>query len=202
MKKGMLIWNLVLTGLTGFLLFIHFTGGQKSGKTAAGGQSAAKSGDTRQFRIAYFEMDSLATKLELVKNVKSELSKREEAMTSELDRLGRNFQDKYNYYLSQGQAGTLSQTQSEAASQELKKLDDDMKLRKQQLEQDYSDYMVRRQNEIKSKIEAFLREYNKGKDYSYIISYEQGLFYFKDTAYNITADVISGMNAMYPPEKK
>jgi outer membrane protein len=123
-------------------------------------------------------------------------------MTAEMDRMGKQFQEKYNYYLGQGQAGNLSQTQSEAASVELKKLDDDMKSRKQQLDQEYSDYMVRRQNEIKSKIETFLKEYNKGKDYTYIVSYEQGLFYYRDTAYNITADVISGMNSLYKPEKK
>jgi outer membrane protein len=61
--------------------------------------------------------------------------------------------------------------------------------------------MVRKQNEIKTKIEAFLKEYNKTMNYSYIISYEQGLFYFKDTAYNITADVVKGLNLQHKPVK-
>ena len=95
----------------------------------------------------------------------------------------------------------MTQAQVDAASAEMKKMDDDMKARKQQLDQEYNDLMVRKQNEIKTKIEAFLKEYNKTMNYSYIISYEQGLFYFKDTAYNITADVVKGLNLQHKPLK-
>ena len=83
----------------------------------------------------------------------------------------------------------------------MKNLDDQMKSRKQALDSDYSDFVMRRQNEIKSKIETFLKEYNRTKDYSYIVSYEQGLFYYKDTAYNITADVVKGLNELYKTKK-
>ena len=83
----------------------------------------------------------------------------------------------------------------------MKNLDDQMKSRKQALDSDYSDFVMRRQNEIKSKIETFLKEYNRTKDYSYIVSYEQGLFYYKDTAYNITADVVKGLNELYKTKR-
>ena len=61
--------------------------------------------------------------------------------------------------------------------------------------------MMRRMKDVKTKIENFLKEYNKTKNYSYIVSYEQGLFYYKDTAYNITSDVIRGLNEMYKSKK-
>ena len=83
----------------------------------------------------------------------------------------------------------------------MKKLDDDIKNRRQQLDQEYNELMVRKQNDIKNKIEGFLKEYNKTKNFSYIISYEQGLFYFKDTAFNITTDVIRGLNQYYKSGK-
>ena len=81
-------------------------------------------------------------------------------------------------------------------------MDDEIKQRKQLRDQEYNDFMARRQNDIKSKIEKFLKDYNKDKNFSYIVSYEQGLFYFKDTAYNITADVIKGLNEMYKASAK
>ena len=202
MKNGLIIWNVVLTLVAGYLLFTQFGSGKKN--SGLGGKSSGK--DTayanKQFRIAYFEMDSVAANFEMVKEVKTELGKKEEEISNEIDRLAKNIQQKYTYYQNQAQAGSLSQAQSEAASQEMKKLDDDMKIRKQQLDQDYNDFMMRRQNDIKSKIEGFLKEYNKSKDYSYIVSYEQGLFYLKDTVYNITADVIKGLNEIYKPQKK
>ena len=53
-----------------------------------------------------------------------------------------------------------------------------------------------------SKIEAYLQEYNKNHNYTYIVSYEQGLFYYKDSVNNITADLIKGLNERYKPSSK
>ena len=199
MKNGMLIWNVILSGVVAVLLFLHFgSTGKKSGGKTTDKDSLRNPG---QFRMAYFEMDSVASNFDLVKEVKTELAKKEEEINREVDGLTRNFQYKYKYYQDQAQAGTMTQAQVDAASAEMKKMDDDMKARKQQLDQEYNDLMVRKQNEIKTKIEAFLKEYNKTMNYSYIISYEQGLFYFKDTAYNITADVVKGLNQQHKPVK-
>lgn len=199
MKNGMLIWNVILSGVVAVLLFLHFG---SSGKKSVGKTPNKDSlGAPGQFRMAYFEMDSVASNFDLVKEVKTELAKKEEEINREVDGLTRSFQQKYKYYQDQAQAGLMTQAQVDAASAEMKKMDDEMKARKQQLDQEYNDLMVRKQNEIKTKIEAFLKEYNKTRNYSYIISYEQGLFYFKDTAYNITADVVKGLNLQHKPVK-
>jgi len=200
MKNGLIIWNVVLTLLVGYLLFNQF--GSKKKSTSGSHTAINDTSSNRQFRIAYFEMDSVAANFSFVKEVKEELRKKEDANNSELEILSKNIQQRYNYFQSKAQAGSLSQAESETASMELKKMDDDLKVRKQQLDQDYNDYMVRRQNEIKTKIETFLQDYNKDKGYSYIVSYEQGLFFYKDSAYNITTDVIKGLNASYKPQKK
>ncbi len=202
MKNGLIIWNVVLSLLAGWLLFAQFSSKKKSNSSVVKTTTGDTASGNRQFRIAYFEMDSVAANFQMVKEVKAELNQKEEEINAEIDRLSKNLQQKYTYYQNQAQAGTLSQAQSEAASMELKKLDEDMKARKQQLDQEYNDFMVRRQNDIKTKIEGFLHEYNKAREYSYIVSYEQGLFYYKDTAYNITGDVIKGLNELYKPKKK
>jgi outer membrane protein len=147
--------------------------------------------------MAYFEMDSVAANFELVKELKTEMLKREEAINAEMEKLARNMQQKYNYYQEQANTGVMNQAQSEAAGRDMKNLDDQMKNRKQSLDAEYGDFVVRRQNDIKSKIEAFLKEYNENQQYSYIISYEPGLFYYKDTAYNITEDLVKGLNEKY-----
>ena len=95
----------------------------------------------------------------------------------------------------------MTQAQSEEATQDVMKMQEQMKSTKQALDQDYNEFVVRRMNDIKTKIELFLKDYNKNKTWSYIIAFEQGLFYFKDTAYNITADVIKGLNELYKNKK-
>ena len=200
MKNGLIIWNVILSLVAGYLLIGQF-GSKKNNKKGTDGTHSESTSSGNQFRMAYFEMDSVAANFDMVKELRTELSKKETEINAELDRLNKNMQQRYNYYQNQAQAGSLSQAQSETASQELKTLDDQIKNRKQQLDQEFNELTMRRQNDIKSKIEDFLKKYNQTKNYSYIVSYEQGLFYLKDTAYNITPDVVKGLNELYKPKK-
>lgn len=201
MKNGLLIWNVVLSLVAGFLLIMHFSS-KKSNTSSSKKIMGDSTNSGQQFRMAYFEMDSVAANFDLVKNLRTEMSKKEEAINTEMTNLTKAIQQKYTYYQNLAQAGNLSESQSDVASKEMKGMDDEMKNRKQQLDQDYNNFVMTKQNEIKTKIEDFLKEYNKTKSYSYIVSYEQGLFYFRDTAYNITTDVVQGLNQKYKLIKK
>ncbi|MBL7746335.1 MAG: OmpH family outer membrane protein [Chitinophagaceae bacterium] len=201
MKNGLLIWNVILTLVAGYLLFNHFSSkkGNNAGGKSGGIDTAAINS---QFRLAYFEMDSVANNFEMVKEVKTELSRKETQISVEIEKLAKNLQQRYAYFQNKKDNGTLTQQEAESASAELNKMDEDIKIRKQQLDQDYFDFKTRRENEVKKNIENFIKEYNKDKKYTYIMSYEPGLFYYKDTALNITADVIKGLNVSYTPAKK
>lgn len=201
MKNGLLIWNVILTLVAGYLLINHFS--SKKGSSAGvknGGNDTASVNS--QFRLAYFEMDSVANNFDMVKEVKNELSKKESQITNEIEKLAKNLQQRYAYFQNKKDNGTLTPQEAESASAELNKMDEDIKIRKQQLDQEYFDFKTRRENEVKKNIESFIKEYNKDKRYTYIMSYEPGLFYYKDTALNITTDVIKGLNVSYPPGKK
>lgn len=201
MKNGLLIWNVVLTLAAGYLLINHFSGkkGRASTSKNVEGDSLTNSNG---FRIAYFEMDSVANNFDMVKQVKADLTKKENENTAEIERMAKDLQQRYQYYQKKQEGGTLTQEQMETAGAELKKMDDDIKLRKQQLDQDYFDVKTRKENEVKKNIEGFIKKYNQGKNFTYIMSYEPGLFYYKDTALNITADVVKGLNGEYPLLKK
>lgn len=200
MKNGLLIWNVLLTIIAGYLLINQFGSGKKS-NTVVRNASKDTLSMNLPFRIAYFEMDSIENNFQVVKNVKAEIAKKEDEINAELNNLAKNLQQRYNYYQNQAQSGAMTEVQKEAATQELKNLDDQMKNRKQTLDQDYNDFVTRKMKDIKSSIEDFLKEYNKTKNFSYIISYEQGLFYYKDSAFNITDDVIRGLNEFYKNKK-
>jgi outer membrane protein len=200
MKNGLIIWNILLSLIVGFLVVMYFNSGKSN---VSSGNKADKDtlASTNQFRMAYFEMDSVAANFILVKDLKTELTKKEDAINAEMSDRNKAIQQKYTYYQNLDQAGKLPDIQKEAAGKELKDMDDEMKNRKQLLDQDYSSFMVTKQNEIKSKIEAYIKVYNKTKNFSYVVSDDPGLFYFQDTAFNITTDVIKGLNEMYKPKK-
>lgn len=201
MKNGLLIWNVVLTLLVGYLIIDNFGPGRKKSSSNTSFTSNDSASANASCRIAYFEMDSVAAKFEEVRQLKTELSKKEEANNSELNRLTQQFRDRYKYYQDQAERGTLTEPQSIAASEELKQLEENIKNRKMQLEQDYNDFYMRRQTDIKSKIESFIKEYNKDRRYAYVLSDDPGLFYYRDTTFNITPFVIEGLNKLYPAKK-
>lgn len=193
MNRGLLLFNVVLLVLVGILFYLHFSGGKKG--VAATPVAAADSSAEKVFKIAYFEMDSLEASFAMVKDVKSDLARKEETINTELARLEKTYRDKANQY--QSQAATMSQVQSEMATRDMMQLQQTMQNRKAALDQEYQDFYMRKMQDVKTRIEDFLKTYNEQKGYSYIFAYEPGLFYYRDTAYNITSDVVKGLNELY-----
>ena len=92
MKKGMIIWNVVLSVLSAYFLFQFVSGG------AAKTLSKAKATPAGPFKMAYFEMDSVEANFELVKELKDELLKKEQGIEQEMQKMANNMQQRYNYY--------------------------------------------------------------------------------------------------------
>jgi len=201
MKNGLLVLNLVLLVAVGVLFYLHFSGKElpKTAVAAARVSEAGSAAGSNQCRIAYFEMDSIENAFSMVKDIKSELGKKEDAMANELSRMEKDYRNKAASY--QAQAVNMNQTQSEMAQRDMLQTQQIMQSREQQLKQEYQDLQMRRLQEVRKHIEDYLKEYNNSGQYSYIVSYEPGLFYFKDSAFNITGDVIKGLNDRYKKKK-
>lgn len=195
MKSGIIIFNIILLLLIGVLFYLHFSASPKNKVIAPAATNSKAAPTDASFKIAYFEMDSLENSFAMVKDVKSEISKREVSINNELTRLEKLYRDKASRY--QSQAATMNQVQSEAATKDMMAMQQQMQSKKQGLEQDLQDFSMRKLKDIKWKIETYLETYNNTKGYSYIFAYEPGLFYYRDTAYNITGDVIKGLNETY-----
>jgi outer membrane protein len=199
MKNVLLIWNIVLTMVAGYLLFTHFTS-KKNGANGVKSSSKGPSAANPPFRIAYFEMDSVENNFLMVKDVQAEINQKEKEYNNDLARLDWTYKNKFEGY--RQNASSMSKDEYEKAKVDLKQLEDQIKNQKQGLDQQYQDFVMRRQLNLKTAIGDFLKDYNKSKDYSYIIVYERDLFYYKDTAYNITPEVIKGLNEMYKAKNK
>ncbi|MGZ8549897.1 MAG: OmpH family outer membrane protein [Chitinophagaceae bacterium] len=200
MKNGLLVWNILLTVVAGYLLFAHFN---KKGTVSKNRINFSKDSLSvhKPFRIAYFEMDSVQNNTALVKDVQAEIEKKEKEFSTQLSQLEYSYQSKIQEYQQKEKSGTMTQADYEKAQADVRQLETRIKSRKQEMDQQYQEFMMRSQLNLKKTIEDFISEYNKGKQYSYIVSYEQGLFYYKDTVYNITDDVVKGLNEQYKSKK-
>ncbi len=198
MKNGLLVLNVVLLILVGILFYLHFDGKKTPASNTVTSKTTTENTST-PLRIAYFEMDSIENSFAMVKDVKNELSKKEDAVNSELARLEKTYRNKVAQYQSEGQ--TMTQVQSEMAQKDVLQMQQTMQSRKQALDQEYQDFYMRKMKDVKTRIEQFLQQYNAQKGFSYILAYDPGLFYYRDTTFNITGDVIKGLNKGYTIKK-
>lgn len=197
MKNASLILNIVLLIAVGVLFYLHFSNKKapQQPRVASAAQQGSAEATEEDFRIAYFEMDSVNNNFQLIKDVKNDLSREEEKINSELTRLQKTYNDRITHY--QGQSQTMSQVESEKANRDILQLQDKIRTTKQSLESRYQDLYMRKMQDVKSKVEDYLKEYNKGKRYAYILAYEPGFIFYRDSTLNITADIISGLNDKY-----
>lgn len=91
--------------------------------------------------------------------------------------------------MSQEQAGTVQQQ----LMQKQKRIQD----REQSMGLDMQDATFKKMQDVNKKIEDFLKQYNTDKGYSYILAYSPGTIYYKDSTYDITNDVLKGLNEAY-----
>jgi outer membrane protein len=195
MKNVLLVWNIILTALAGYLLYSHLNTG---GSVKAGVKSpVSDSSNNGVFRIAYLDMDSIESNWEMVKEVKVEQTKQEEEYSTSVNQLDITYRNKVNELNEKTKSPSMTKEEYERGQMDLMQLQERLKNRKMELDQKYQNFVMTRNLNIKKKIEDFLKEYNKNKYYSYILVYDPGFIYYKDEAYNITGDVIKGLNERY-----
>jgi outer membrane protein len=133
--------------------------------------------------------------------VSGDIKKKESSMNAELSDLTAKYQRTVRKWQEKG--NNITQSEGEAAQREVGLLQQQYQQRKGELEQEMQKLQVDRMSELRKQVEDFLKEYNKTRGYAYILSYEPGfIIYYKDSAYNITPDLIQGLNQQYRAKKK
>lgn len=146
--------------------------------------------------IGYFEMDSIEQHYSFIKEVREQLKRQEENITSELEGTKRSYMGRIQQL--QAKAPTMSQQEGEAAQAEINQMQMNLQQKEAKLAQNLQEKQFKMMQEINTKITEFLKGYNEEKKFAYIISHQPGDFiYFTDSTLNITADVIKGLNEAY-----
>jgi outer membrane protein len=190
MKRLSLYLSIVAIALSGTLLFLHLQEKKPMARVVEEPRKA-----NPPFRIAYFLLDSLQNNYQYFKDALAVLKGKEETMNNELSGMEKTYQRKVAEWKQKG--NTMSQAEAEAANLEYQQMQQNLTTRKQQVDQSMNDLMNDSKKKIRDRIEEFLKEYNKDKNYAYIFSDFPEAIFYKDTIYNITNDVIRGLNESY-----
>jgi len=197
MKNISTILSIIALALIGVLFYFQFSKGDQQKKVAVKTDNNA----APSFAVAYFDIDSLQEHYEYFKDVSGDMKKKENAMNAELNDLTNKYQRTVRKWQEKG--NNITQAEYEAAQREVGLQQQQIQQRKGELEQEMQKLQVDRMSELRKQVEEFLKDYNKDKRFAYILSYEPGfIIYYKDSAYNITGDLISGLNSQYKEKKK
>ncbi len=197
MKQVSLVLNVILFILIGILYYVHFFPNKT--KSTEVPIKHIENG-SNNFKIAYFEMDSLESQYGYIKEIRNELKNKQIDMNAELGKLRKNYQARMAQL--QEKASTMSQAEGEAAQREAYQMQQNLAEKEQNLNQIFQQDSYQKMQNINKQIEDFLKEYNKTKGYSYIITHQPGFIYYRNPSYNITQDLINGLNAQYTPKEK
>jgi outer membrane protein len=197
MKNISTLLSIVALVLIGILFYLHFNHQEKINKISGDRLNR----DTSNFRIAYFDIDSLQEHYQYFKDVSNDMKSKENAMASELSGMQATYQKKIREWQQKGP--NMSQSEGEAAQREYAQMQQRYEQRQATLDQDLQKQKMEMMTDVRKKIETYLSDYNKTKGYAFILSYEPGfMLYYKDSTFDITNDVIKGLNAEYKQQKK
>jgi outer membrane protein len=196
LKNSLLALNIVLLILIVVLFYLHFSSSKTSETKAAASTDIKANGS---FKIAYFEMDSIENNYEYLKDVRNELKAKEQGLTTQLNQMKNRYMDKVNKF--QQEAQTMTQERQGAIQQDLLQEQKVLANKEQAMGHDLQDASFKKMQEVNKTIEGFLKDFNKDKTYSYILAYQPGTIYYKDTTYDVTSAVLRGLNDTYKKKK-
>lgn len=151
--------------------------------------------------IAFVELDSLNEKISFIKDRRKEMENEQKAIENEWQNGYRGLENRKNQFLKRG--NSITQQEAEKFQGQLLQQQQEIDQKKQGLTQKLSEKSYKFMDDIQKKLKDFLNEYNKKKNYQYILTTGTGLDYmlYKDSTFNITADVIKGMNELMVSKK-
>lgn len=191
MKHLSLILNSVLILSVGILFYLHFSSNKK---TPAITRTPVTVNPGSKQLIAYIDMDSLNEYVSYIKSSRLQSESEQKSIESEVENGYKGLEKERNDFLKKGDK--ITQEEAERFQAMLYEKQAAIDSRKQSRLQQLDEKNYKLLEDLQSKLKAFLEEYNDDKRYSYILTVSSAMGYiaYKDTALNITNDVIKGMN--------
>ena len=194
MKNALYIVNGFLVIAVGVLFYLFLT--EKKGNSPIVRSSTVSDTAKSSTSIAYFEWDSIENQ-KFYKEMQEELNRKKEDVDKQKMRLGQIYQQRLDGYNKK----EMSQVESERATADMRDLEQNLRSQADKLDQDLNDYVLRKKVDFNDKIRNFLKDYNQEKKFSYIIANEPGFIFYRDSAFNITKDVVDGLNQIFIKKK-
>ena len=166
-------------------------------------QPAAGETTATGLKIAYVEVDSLMTQYDFAKDYSVTLQKKSNNARNTLTQKGNalqaavnNFQQKLN------NNGFTSREQAASQQAAIERQQRDLQELQARLENELASETAKFNETLRDSLQSFLKAYNKDKQFNLILTKQGDNILLADKKFDITNDVINGLNKRYKPAKK
>jgi outer membrane protein len=151
--------------------------------------------------IAYFDIDSVMANWTLYTDVQERLAEKQQQLESDFDSKSQNFMKRVEDAQYKIQRGLVTRAEAEQLQQQLSTEEQNLMGLQNNYSTELQEEAVVRNRQMIDNIERYVEEYNRDQGYSFIFSYSfGGNLMYGDDAYNITQEIIEGINQAYPAE--
>jgi outer membrane protein len=188
--------NIVLALGIIVLLFLQFRGSDK--KT-----DAVKPADTQAtVKLGYVDLDSVQEKYLFYKAQMDLFEKKKESADRDLNNAFQKIDNERIAFAKKGES--ITQVEYENFQRSYQSKMQNLEEQKRVLENNIAAEGMKTMDSLKKTIDKYLVKFNKDKKFTYIFSFSSGLnvLFYKDSATNITDEIVAGLNAEYSKTKK
>ena len=159
-------------------------------------QAAEQTAPT-ELKIAFVEVDSIMTQYTFCKDYSEILQKKGQNIQNTLEAKQRQLQQAAANFQQKLQQNAYTREQAEGIQASLQKQSADLEGLNQRLSNEFSAESEKYSNALRDSIQHFLAKYNKDKKFSIILSKSGDNLLYADKAFDITSEVIAGLNKAY-----
>ena len=150
-------------------------------------------------KIAYVEVDSIMSQYKFCKDYSLILQKKGQNIQNTLAQKQHALEQAYGNFQQKVQQNAYTREQAEQIQMSLQKQNSDLQVLNQRLSGEFQAETEKYNNALRDSIQHFLAVYNKDKKYGLILSKAGDNILYADKAYDITNEVIAGLNKAYKP---
>ena len=175
-----------------------------SNNKETGNEEVAQTAETEAtgLRIAYVELDSLMSQYQLYKDyeevltrkgtdIQKTLAQKQRKLESSATAMQRKYENN----------GFQTRDELERAQQSLQQQEMELQQLAAKLNNEFNEEQARINQEARDSIQAFLKIYNQTKKYDYVMIKAGDNLLIANPKYNITKDIVTGLNKRYNAKK-
>lgn len=162
-------------------------------------KSASTNTANAGMKIAYIEVDSIMSQYKFCKEYSLILEKKSQNIQNTVNAKGRSLQAAAAKFQQDIQNNKYTQQQAEAVQAGLQKQNADLQALQQRLGAEFQAETEKFNKALRDSIQHYLAVYNKDKKFSLILSKAGDNILYADKTYDITNEVIAGLNKAYKP---